>query len=397
MRFVEIKQLIGSPGHAKGKDKMPKAKAGRTQHPLKNKLVGEAKSDARIQHVEDKIIWDGVAGGKSAIAILKNLEKSTDDATIKWDGSPAIVFGRNEKGEFVLTDKSGFTAKGYQGKVTSGEDLEKMFLGRGKEAPDENRKQFASNMRNIWSTFESATPKDFSGYVLGDLLYYTTPSEVDGRLEFTPNTTTYRVDPNSAIGQKIKKSQTGVVIHKSIGLDGASGPADASQFQTGALLVMPPVVVQKTPSVDVPGLDKLQSKLTNDIDALLNPSPELKMSDFPDTIYAYVNAKTKAGSLQTLGQDFVKWIDSNPKISPAKQQRVLAHVGQYKTAMSNLFAFISGVMNIKNRIIDELDQQESDIEAYTNGERGGEGYVIGGDTKLVNRDKFTKANMNRER
>jgi hypothetical protein len=397
MRFVEIKQLIGSPGQAKGKDKMPKAKAGRTQHPLKNKMVGEAKSNARIQHVEDKIIWDGVAGGNKAIAELKSLETNPEKTTIKWDGSPAIVFGRNERGEFVLTDKSGFTAAGYDGKVTSGEDLEKMFLRRGTEAPDEKRKQFASNMRNIWKTFESATPKDFSGYVLGDLLYYTTPSEVDGRLQFTPNTTMYRVDPSSAVGQQIKKSKTGVVIHKSIGLDGKSGPADAGQFQSGALLVMPPVVITRSPKIDVPGLDKLQSKLTSDIDALLNPAPELKLKDFPDTIYKYINSKAKAGTLQTLGQDFIKWIDGNPKITPVKQQRILAHLGQYKGALANMFAFINGVMNIKNLIIKELDSQEAEIEAYTDGERGGEGYVIGSDSKLVNRSKFTKANMNRER
>lgn len=43
--ITEGKQKTGSAGQAKGKDPMPKAKAGRTDHPLKNKLVGEGPLD----------------------------------------------------------------------------------------------------------------------------------------------------------------------------------------------------------------------------------------------------------------------------------------------------------------------------------------------------------------
>lgn len=39
---LDEKQLKGSAGQAKGSDPVPSAKAGRTKHPLKDKLVGEA-------------------------------------------------------------------------------------------------------------------------------------------------------------------------------------------------------------------------------------------------------------------------------------------------------------------------------------------------------------------
>jgi len=39
--LIEGKQKTGSAGQAKGKDPMPSAKPGRTNHPLKDKLVGE--------------------------------------------------------------------------------------------------------------------------------------------------------------------------------------------------------------------------------------------------------------------------------------------------------------------------------------------------------------------
>ena len=71
--------------------------------------------NARIQHLEDLILGQdgqaGSAGAKKAIATLHQIEQQPNSVTIKWDGSPAVIFGRNEKGEFVLTDKSGFGAK----------------------------------------------------------------------------------------------------------------------------------------------------------------------------------------------------------------------------------------------------------------------------------------------
>ena len=69
--------------------------------------------DARIQHAEDFLFYDGSAGAVRVLNSLEKLEKGVEDVTLKWDGSPAIIFGRNENGRIVLTDKSGFTAKGY--------------------------------------------------------------------------------------------------------------------------------------------------------------------------------------------------------------------------------------------------------------------------------------------
>ena len=90
-------------------------------------------ADARIQHVEDIVFWEGTAGAARALESIRNFEKGGyNDVTIKWDGSPAIIFGRNNAGEFILTDKSGFTAKGYDGKSKNANDLENMLLGRRK-------------------------------------------------------------------------------------------------------------------------------------------------------------------------------------------------------------------------------------------------------------------------
>jgi len=92
-----------------------------------------ALKESRIQHAEDLIFWEGSRGAIRAIEQLQSLSKSTQSLTIKWDGSPAVVFGRNPNGEFIFTDKSGFVAKGYDGRATNSADLKSAIVGRGKD------------------------------------------------------------------------------------------------------------------------------------------------------------------------------------------------------------------------------------------------------------------------
>lgn len=360
------------------------------------------REDARIQHVEDFAIWHGTQGIAKAIKTLKDLETSPDNITVKWDGSPAVIFGRNENGEFVLTDKSGFGAKGYDGKVTSKEDMASMFLRRGKEAPDANRKAFVKKMTNIWDIYEQATPENFRGYVHGDLLYFTTPKVDDGHYEFTPNIVTYRVKQKSDIGKQIAQSQSGVVLHAKIELDGSKSKVDASELNAGRLLIMPPVTVTKAPKVEADNLDKVTAfarQNASKIDSLLEDEflKSNKLGSFKQALYKYVNNMTKARKLDNLVSDWGQWL-ANEKMSEPMRERMANHVNNNADGMKALFTVITNLMAVKNDIIGQLDSAEADVEAYTAGERGGEGYVIGqGDSKLVNRSGFSAANMSKER
>jgi len=359
-------------------------------------------ADARIQHVEDFAIWHGATGVAKSINTLKNLEKSPENVTVKWDGSPAVIFGRNENGEFVLTDKSGFGAKGYDGKVTSKEEMSSMFLRRGKEAPDANRKAFVKKMANIWDIYEAATPENFRGYVHGDLLYFTKPGVEDNHFVFTPNIVTYRVKAKSEIGKQISNSQSGVVLHAKIELDGSKSKVDASELNSGNLLIMPPVTLTKGPKVQADNLDKVASiakQSSQKIDMLLDDEflKSNKLSSFKTALYTYVNNMTKARKLDNLVGDWSSWLAS-AKMSEPMKERMQNHVSNNTDGMKALFTVIMGIMSVKNDIIAQLDASEADVEAYTDGQRGGEGYVIGqGDSKLVNRSGFSAANMTKER
>ena len=182
--------------------------------------------EARIQHAEDIIFWEGSAGAKRALQSLANMAKGGHkDVTIKWDGSPAVIFGRDADGKFVFTDKSGFSAKGYDGKSQSGDDLQAMLLGRGKGGEkSDSYKAFAGNMKDVFDEFEKAVPKKHKGYFKGDMLYFNTPDTIGETLSFKPNTVTYTVQKDSDIGKQIARSKTGVVIHRVVDDAGAEGP-----------------------------------------------------------------------------------------------------------------------------------------------------------------------------
>jgi hypothetical protein len=361
--------------------------------------------DARIQHAEDLIFWHGSKGAARALNSLKDLEKGGHkNVTIKWDGSPAVIFGRNENGDFVFTDKSGFTAKGYDGKPTSPEALEKMFLGRGGGAPkSDSYKEFAANMRDVFTVFEGAVPNSFRGYFKGDLLYFRTPPVEDGSYVFKPNVVTYRVSVDSDVGKRIGNSIAGVVIHRIVEEDGKEKPLqNFNIFEGNDLMVMPPVTVEQKPDLpnaDINKIEKLISQNASGIDKMLNQDTltNMKMKDFPNILYTYTNSKVT--TLANLGDDFESWLATS-KVSEPKKNKIIDYITQNAQAFTAMWDIVKGIINVKNDAVRHFDSQGSAVKASINGDEGHEGYVLahpGGDIKLVDRGGFTAANRAVER
>ena len=237
-------------------------------------------ADARIQHAEDLIFFQGSKGAIRTLEALKSMEQGgQENVTVKWDGSPAIIFGRNENGEFILTDKSGFTAKGYDGRAKSAEALQKMLMARpGASNPDpkkaEGYARLAVNMKDVFDEYEKAVPKDFVGYLKGDLLYFNTPEVIDNKFVFTPNIVTYRVDVNSDLGKQIAQSKTGIVVHRLMDENGQEGPVPNNmQFIGTEVLLFPSVTVQQPAEIedeDINALKASVSKFGASIDKMLD-------------------------------------------------------------------------------------------------------------------------------
>ena len=368
-------------------------------------IVREA---SRIDHAEDLAYLQGSQGAIRALQSLRNMAKGGQgNVTLKWDGSPAVVFGRNENGEFVFTDKSGFVKSKGVGRTTSPDALKQELLMRSKgiNKDDPKRIAFADSMAQAFGVFEKAVPKDYRGYFKGDLLYYNTPPVIDKNFVFKPQLVEYAVDVASDLGKKIAKSSAGVVVHRMVDPDGGEHPLkDLDIFQGNQLLVVPPVTIEQpaqVPNEELARLEQIIKKDSADLDSLLdvNKLAQMKMKNFPDIIYKYMNSKVDTG-LDNLGKDFVKWLSTRNDISRVKQQKIIDYIKQNMNAWTSLFEVITGIMKAKDSIIADLDKNPNAVKAKTDGKEGGEGYVLAhpeGDIKLVNRAVFTAANRAVER
>jgi hypothetical protein len=364
---------------------------------------------ARIDHAEDIIFWEGSRGAMRALEALKSMEQSGhQETTVKWDGSPAVIFGRDENGEFIFTDKSGFGKKGGVGRTKSPEELQDELLGRsgGKNRDNPDRIAFAQKMGEAFTDFEKAVPKDYRGFFKGDLLYYTTPPKQNGAYVFKPNIVEYSVAANSELGQRIGASKAGIVIHREVNEEGVEGPLqNANIFQGKDVLVVPSITVERPADVDNRELAQLESIIKQNaagIDELLNQETlkQQQMTDFANILYTYTNSKVDTG-LQNLGGDFAKWLENNSKISDKKKAKILEYIKTHMTAWTALWNTVSSLMKVKDDIIRQFDAHDATVKASIPGHgQGGEGYVLAhpeGDIKLVPREFFTKANRAVER
>ena len=360
-----------------------------------------ALKESRIQHAEDLIFWEGSKGAIRAIEQLQSLSKSTQSLTIKWDGSPAVVFGRNPNGEFIFTDKSGFVAKGYDGRATNADDLEGAIMQRAKGDRKKMKgyQQYASKMKGIFDMMQNAVSETFQGYLVGDMLFFDTPQKSGNAYVFKPNVVEYKVDANSALGQRIGQSKVGVVVHNLMSEKGRTMPAkNLDMIQGGEVLAIPPTTVNKKEPIQSKGVDQLKSLLANSgksIDKILdrNTLAQMKLVDLPNILYSYTNSKVDGG-MKNLGKDFLQWLQSST-VSQPKKVKITEYVKQNIDAFSKLWMLVGGIMQVKDSIIQQLDTAQGDVQATVNGKPGGEGYVLNtpqGNIKLVKRSGFTRAN-----
>jgi len=420
MRFSDFRIVEAKGGkdadQVRGSEPMPKTKK-RGRHPFQGRLVGESinlNEGARIEHLEDLVFRElpPSKGANRALQSLIDLERGGHtDVTVKWDGSPAIIFGRDSDGNFILTDKSGFGAKGYDGKAKSAKDLQAMLMNRpGAQRDPEGYGQFASNMADIYDEYEKATPKDYRGFFKGDLLYFNTPDVDGGDYVFKPNIVEYRVKQDSELGKKIGASKTGIVIHREVDETGAEGPLkNGNIFQGNEVLVVPPVTVSSAPTVDDTSVNELKAIISKDSAAMdklldINALTQLKLKKLPEVFYAYMNSKVDTG-LTDLGRDFVQWIQARNQLSATAKQKIIEYVGNNQQGFNALWEVVAKIQQVKDDVINQLDNQpgapvRSSMSSGDDSVDGGEGYVLAhpeGDIKLVPRQTFSKYNRAVER
>jgi hypothetical protein len=348
----------------------------------------------RIEHPEDMVLDAGSRGLRQALQGILAAAKAPETTTVKWDGRPAIIFGRKPTGEFVLTDKAGFLARGYDGLATSPAQIEQIMSQRGGE-----RGGLVALYKKLFPVLRRAVPQDFRGYIQGDLLWADQPPVVNGAYEFTPNTVKYRVPVDSELGQKIVASEVGVVVHTALAEPGA--PAEpiraAALADSPGLLVLDPSLreprkIQLKDTV-VKDVERLISQYGAAIDRLFNPAElrNRRITDLPQLIKQYLNSRVRARDYSNLVAGFGEWVQQR---APAKAPRIFEWATENKQAVAAVFQAFLEISALKNDLVRQLDAQGQDVQASVDDEPGHEGYV-GQGMKFVDRMRFSAANFAR--
>jgi len=358
--------------------------------------------EARIEHPEDLPFTQGGRGIEQAVSILSNMADTTEHVTIKWDGKPAVIFGRNPKGQFVLTDKSGFSAKGYNGRATSPDMLADIMSQRKGE-----RGELIAMYQKLFPLLERVVSPNFRGYVQGDLLFGTPEQPKPEKSKhnqyvFTPNTITYEVDADSDIGRAISKAEVAVAIHTHVNEDGSSQAikhvGNSLQHSPGVLILDP--YFDETPNVsltkkDLNALNGLKS-LIPEVNDFMRPEEfrARKITDLPEQIKKFVNSRVREGHYDNLAGGFIGWIETAATTN--KANNIKQYISEHKRGFAAIIKAFLTISAVKSSIVKQLDAQTGPVHAHIAGEPGHEGYVADtehGPVKFVDRMRFSAANF----
>ena len=357
----------------------------------------EAKNP-RIPYIEDLVFQAGLNGARQAVKIIKDTAAQTQQyATIKWDGSPAVIFGRKPTGEFVLTDKAGATAVGYDGLATSPDMMDKVMAHRDASAAAKgkaaDRAELAQIYREIWPYFEAAVPKGFEGYFKGDLLYFPSRPYVEeaGNFVFQPNKfggIQYRIPVTSPLGQQIEGTAVGIAIHTYM-----EDPHAPEQFVSDPEAQLKKVQGLMVTAATVKNLQNLKlnrgimselSSYTNGENAqalqgLLNPA-ELRaaqITDLPALMEKFINSLKGTDYSDATPSAFGQWLQTN--VTPRKYNNIVEYLQSPRSnvlGMSVAFAIWNGLHNLKIDMQRQLDLQQPGQEGWVFSTPAGRAKVV---------------------
>ena len=162
--------------------------------------------NTHMTHIEDKVLYGGVAGTRSAINALRDMRdmlggKKASKVSVKWDGAPAIFCGQDPSDGKFFVAKKGIFAKNPKIYKTNAE-IDADMSG-----------DLASKMKDALEYLPSLGIK---GVVQGDFLFSQSDLEtkkIDGKsyVVFHPNTIIYAVPVEQAA--EVKKAKIGIVWH----------------------------------------------------------------------------------------------------------------------------------------------------------------------------------------
>ena len=391
-------------------------------------LTEEAASEGgqlkHIHHAEDRPLMHGHAGFEHAYGALQQAHEhiksgsKSSNLTMKYDGSPSIVFGHHpSNGKFFVATKGAFIKNP---KINHTEkDIEK---NHG-HAPG-----LVKTLKHALKHLPKVTPK--TGVYQGDVMHHEDSKHLHegfiveakgSKVSFTPNTITYTAHGDEA--KKAKRSKFGVVVHQKYSDDmkHASPHVDHENFK-------------EHPDVHMHGAEHDTSKVHHSAENEHEFHKHMKAAkDIHDThghkmygavhhahggetghLATYINhtvrhdevphVKGFQAHLYNQHEKMASKVKSdkskNEKHTEGEQQ--IKHVEKNKEHYGNLFSMHHHLHQAKNALVKSLETHEGKYEHHISGKKSKpEGFVVnhkpeGGKeepTKLVNRAEFAKSNL----
>jgi len=370
-----------------------------------------------IHHAEDRPLLHGEDGFEHAYGALQAAHHHTVQGlqshkmTMKYDGSPSVVFGHHpENGKFFVASKSAFN-KNPKINYTP-EDVDK---NHG-HAPG-----LADKLKGALKHFPKVSPK--SGVYQGDLMYTHDDLKKKGdKVSFTPNTITYTAKGEKA--EAIKKSKIGVVVHTKYEGDKLSSMS-AHHNVSASDFGQHPDVFHHTADYDASGAHyskESQASFNKHMSAARAIHAEHKGKMYKATsmhhgdgghLATYINQTVREGTtpdaegLKSHIAGKYEKIVSKLKTEKAQNGKLdelkghLDHIKKNQGHYDNLLKMHGHLQSAKNELVKSLESNEGSYEHAINGEASKpEGFVYNHThngttepTKLVNRAEFARQNL----
>ena len=353
-----------------------------------------------LDHPEDLIFLRGVQGANQAVQAMADTVSKPDKVTIKWDGYPALIFGRNSNGKFSIMDKHMFNKKDGSGRqVFSPEQFAEYDQARGV-----NRSDLHQLIAQIWPGLEKSDRS--KGYYWGDLLFSKPLVEKNGLYTFkaNPNGITYTVDANSELGKFFDGKNSGIVVHQYIVPDALTTdqatPLDGTigKLKNNSDVAILPAKMPITPTLKLNAtlLKRAQAtiqKYGQSVEQLMSTAPQAR-NTFNQLFTTYINKRIIAGNLNDLLAGFMEYVNSRP-MTDKMREKINQHLEANKAGLVGAFSIWVAIYNLKMSIVDQLNKaaQTAPVKGYLqDGTQTQEGFVSHG-LKFVDRMGFSRQNL----